>query len=163
MHRDTASDSHAHNRNHPGGSSPDPAAKDDTFALSPEQEENHLRICTWRATLQGFLRQSRGILKESKTTTLEYHGMLEIWIARPESGLSVGALAKRIHVRHNTAVEVVNGLCRKGWATRTRSDVDQRVANVQLTSGGRRMLAQLVDRHLAELRKLVGDFRKALD
>jgi len=137
------------------------ALKNDVV-ISGQSLQDHLRIRTWRSTLQSFLRDSKNILKRHGTTTREYHAMLEIWSCSDKTGPTVGALARLMRVRHNTAVDTVNGLCKKALAVRTRSADDRRVANVQLTDKGRELLSELVHEHLRELHKFADDFRKAL-
>jgi DNA-binding MarR family transcriptional regulator len=88
--------------------------------------------------------------------------MLEIWAAPEGKGLSIGALADLIHLAHNSAVGVVDQLCKKGLAARKRDPGDKRVVRVQLTDQGRMQLAALVDDHLRELNKIASDLRRVI-
>ncbi|HSN17803.1 MAG TPA: MarR family transcriptional regulator [Gammaproteobacteria bacterium] len=126
------------------------------------QSDNIARIKVWRSSVQRYLHDSRGILKHHGVTTRAYHAMLEIWGAPADKGLSIGALADLIHLAHNSAVGVVDQLCKKGYAVRKRAASDKRVVQVQLTDQGRIVLAALVDDHLRELDKISSDLRRVI-
>lgn len=130
--------------------------------MSAIDRENHVRIKLWRSSVQSFLHGSKAILKRHGVSTRGYHSMLEIWAAPNDLGLAVGDLAKLIHVRHNTAVGVIDELCRLDLTVRKRLADDRRVVLVQLTSTGREVLAQLVREHLQELNKISVNLRKVL-
>jgi len=124
--------------------------------------QKHVRIKLWRASVQAFLHGSKDILKRYAISTRGYHSLLEIWGAPEGEGLPVGELAELIHVRHNTAVGIVDELCKKGLTLRQRAVDDKRVVRVQLTDQGRGVLAQLVDAHLRELDKIAANLRKVV-
>lgn len=130
--------------------------------LSASERAAHVRIKLWRSSVQSFLHGSKAILKRHRVSTRGYHMLLEIWGASGEQGLAVGDLAKLIHVRHNTAVGVVDELCRMDLAVRKRLPDDRRVVLVHLTSSGREVLAQLVDEHSKELDKISGNLRQVV-
>jgi DNA-binding MarR family transcriptional regulator len=127
--------------------------------MSETEIESHERILLWRSSVQSFLHGSKAILKRHGVNTRAYHAMLEVW-ASGGKGLSVGNVAELIHVAHNSAVGVVDQLCRKGLAVRKRDADDRRVVHVQLTDQGRMVLAALVDDHLRELNKVSEDLRQ---
>lgn len=87
--------------------------------------------------------------------------MLEI-CPPSDLGVAVGDLAKLILVRHNTAVGVIDELCRLELTVRKRLADDRRVVLVQLTNAGRDVLAQLVREHLQELNRISDNLRKVL-
>ncbi|HEY1772654.1 MAG TPA: MarR family transcriptional regulator [Gammaproteobacteria bacterium] len=122
--------------------------------------ESHERILIWRSSVQSFLHGSKAILKRHGVNTRAYHAMLEIWAVSNGKGLSVGELANLIHIAHNSAVGVVDQLCRKDLAVRKRDASDRRVVYVQLTDQGRTQLIALVDDHLRELNKISADLRQ---
>ena len=124
--------------------------------------ESHERILLWRSSVQSFLHGSKAILKRHGVNTRAYHAMLEIWATPSGEGMSIGTLADLIHIAHNSAVGVVDQLCRKGLAVRQRDANDKRVVRVQLTDQGRMVLAALVDDHLHELDKISEDLRRVV-
>ena len=125
--------------------------------------ESHERILLWRSSVQGFLHGSKAILKRHGVNTRAYHAMLEIWAVPDGKGLSIGSLAELIHVAPNSAVGVVDQLCRKGLTVRKREAEDKRVVHVQLTDQGRTVLAALVNDHLRELDKISSLAEPVLD
>ena len=69
-------------------------------------------------------------------------------------GISVGALAERMQIRHHSAVGLVDRLARRGLVRRDRSPRDARRVLLGLTMSGERLLAQLSGTHREELRRL---------
>lgn len=130
--------------------------------MTKNDSENIARIRLWRSSVQSFLHGSKAILKRHGVSTRGYHGMLEIWAAHEGQGLSISELADLIHLRHNSAVGVVDKLCAKNFAVRSRGIEDKRVVRVQLTDQGRMALAALVDDHLKELNKISADLRRVI-
>ena len=128
--------------------------------MSKKGLESHERILLWRSSVQSFLHGSKAILKHHGVNTRAYHAMLEIWAAPNDKGLSVGDIADLTHIAHNSAVGVVDQLCRKGLTVRKRDTEDRRVVHVQLTDQGRMALAALVDDLLRELNKVSADLRQ---
>lgn len=61
-------------------------------------------------------------------------------------GVSVKALAAAIGVDQSTLVPTLNVCEERGWITRTRSKPDRRVAALDLTDAGARMLGDMQDR-----------------
>lgn len=131
-------------------------------SMTAGEREDHARIKLWRSSVQGFLHGSKEILKRHGVSTRGYHSLLEIWAAPSDVGLAVGDLAELIHVRHNTAVGVVDELCRLELTVRKRLANDRRVVLVQLTGAGRDVLAQLVREHIDELDKISANLRKVV-
>jgi DNA-binding MarR family transcriptional regulator len=129
-------------------------------AMAKSGLDSHERILLWRSSVQSFLHGSKTILKRHGVNTKAYHAMLEIWAAPKDKGLSVGDIADLVHVAHNSAVGVVDQLCRKGLTVRKRDVADRRVVHVQLTDQGRAALAALVNDHLRELDKVSADLRQ---
>jgi DNA-binding MarR family transcriptional regulator len=69
-----------------------------------------------------------------------------LYLISINSGISVKALAAAIGVDQSTLVPTLNICEERGWITRTRSKPDRRVAALDLTDAGRRMLAEMQDR-----------------
>jgi len=135
------------------------AAKPADLRKGRELEDHH-RLRAWRSSLRDFLRASKNILKRQGVTTLQYQSLLEIWDASGGRGLSIGELAARLRVKHNSAVEVVNMLCVRKLTLRSRSEDDRRIVHVQLTPEGQALLAQLVSEHVRELDAIKPDMLK---
>ncbi|MDM4763646.1 MarR family transcriptional regulator [Galbitalea sp. SE-J8] len=68
-------------------------------------------------------------------------------------GLTQRQLAERLGAQQSRVVALIDGLERKGLATRTRSTADRRAQQLGLTAAGRAMLAEL--RSAAEAQEAV--------
>jgi DNA-binding MarR family transcriptional regulator len=74
----------------------------------------------------------------------------------------IGDLARRLLLRHHSAVELVDRLERRGLVARRRDAADGRRVLVRLTPRGERVLARLSEHHLAELRTSGPELARAL-
>ncbi|WP_210402935.1 MarR family winged helix-turn-helix transcriptional regulator [Thalassospira sp. MCCC 1A01428] len=75
--------------------------------------------------------------------------------------VTIGDLAKRLLIRHHSAVELVNRLVEAGLVQREPSPDDNRQVILELTELANQDLAELSAAHLEELtriRPLLGDF-----
>ena len=83
----------------------------------------------------------------------QQHQMLLVLAGSPRGrDLHIRLLADRLLLNHNTAVELVNRLERRGLARRVPHPPDRRQVGVHLTTRGARLLARLTRHHLVELR-----------
>ena len=80
---------------------------------------------------------------------------------------SVGDIANRLLIRHNSAVELIGRCERNGWVMRAKSHEDRRRVIVRLTESGEAILAELSEVHQRELQtagplliKTLGDILK---
>ena len=64
----------------------------------------------------------------------------------------IGELAKRLIIRHHSAVELINRLAKAGYVRRRRESEDRRQVSISLTPGGEEILRQLSLHHNDELR-----------
>jgi DNA-binding MarR family transcriptional regulator len=67
---------------------------------------------------------------------------------------TVGDLAERLAIRHNSAVGLVNRLVHAGYVTRRSDPADKRRVTLTLTGAGEAILRKLTAAHRAELRRL---------
>jgi DNA-binding MarR family transcriptional regulator len=67
---------------------------------------------------------------------------------------TVGDLAERLAIRHNSAVGLINRLVSAGYATRCDDPSDKRRATLALTKAGEAILTKLTAAHRAELRRI---------
>ncbi|HEX2715459.1 MAG TPA: MarR family transcriptional regulator [Candidatus Acidoferrales bacterium] len=76
---------------------------------------------------------------------------------------TIGNLAERLHVRHHSAVELIDRLAKRGLVRRVRGMQDRRHVLVHLTTRGRSVLAQLAQKRLRELRTSGPDLVRTLN
>jgi len=67
---------------------------------------------------------------------------------------TVGALAERLHIKHHSAVELVDRLCARKLVARRRSRDDRRQVIVEMRPAGRAVLERLATHSLAELQNV---------
>ncbi len=99
------------------------------------------------ATLFSLLRivtaHDRDMVRRHGITPQQYQALLEIHFRTSPEPLTIGGLALRLGVRHNSVVGVVNKLARRSLVTRTPSERDRRLMHLNLTEQGRNLLQAL--------------------
>ena len=85
----------------------------------------------------------RDIMRRHGITSQQYQALLEIHFRTSPQPLTIGGLALRLGVRHNSVVGVVNKLARRSLVMRTPSERDRRVMHLSLTEQGRNLLRAL--------------------
>ena len=65
---------------------------------------------------------------------------------------TIRVVAERLHIRHHSAVELIDRLAKRGLVRRARGSEDRRKVLVHLTAAGEKILARLARKRLAELR-----------
>lgn len=127
-----------------------------------ETETQDLTI--WLAAWRAYTSANRMMLRQFGVTAQQYAALIEIHCSNDPHGLSIGELAAALHIGHNTAVQLVNKLCKKEYANRSRHEFDRRVAHLKLTVSGRATLGDLLRIHHREFRnirpELVGSLEK---
>ena len=66
---------------------------------------------------------------------------------------TIGRVAERLQIQHNSTVELVNRSCEKGLVAKLASAGDRREVHLQITARGKRLLEKLAVSHRTELRK----------
>lgn len=126
--RDDLAASAKHGRQAPDG--------DAAHAASPE--------LTAAAALFGLLRtvsiHDRDMARRHGVTPQQYDALLEIHFCTGPEPVTIGGLAQRLSIRHNSVVATVNKLCHRGLVTRTPSQRDRRLMHLALTDHGRALL-----------------------
>ncbi|MGA9854913.1 MAG: MarR family transcriptional regulator [Gammaproteobacteria bacterium] len=125
-------------------------------------EDDYRLLTAWRDTLRGFMTASKRILKQADVTTSEYQALLVIRLRTQQQQLSMGELARHLHIRNNSAVSLVNRLARQGLARRVPSDQDSRIVHLRLTIKGESALRKLVGAHRRELERISPSLRNIL-
>jgi len=66
---------------------------------------------------------------------------------------TIGLLAQRLALRHNTAVELVNRLEKHGYVRRERTGDDRRQVQVSLLPAGAKLVRRVARQRIADLRE----------
>lgn len=121
------------------------------------------RLASLRHTLHRFLRFSQEVARGARLTPQQHQALLAIKGFRGRDYVSVGELAERLHLRHHSAVGLVDRLARRQLVRRTPSQVDRRRVEVHLTAKGSALIGRLSAAHWRELRNSGPAVRRALD
>ncbi len=120
----------------------------------PLSQANYQALAAYRAALRRFLHFSTEAARSAHITQQQYQVLLAVKAASPGTLLSIGELAGIMHVRHHSAVGLVDRLVHRGLLRRTRDAGDRRRVRVGLTSRGKTVLSRLAASHRDELRQL---------
>ena len=106
-----------------------------------------------RYKLRGFLQFSGEAATAVGLTPQQHQALLALKGFPGRDHASVGELAARLHLRHHSAVGLVDRLVRRQLVRRTPSPEDGRRVEVRLTARGEALIRKLSAVHLAELRQ----------
>lgn len=116
--------------------------------MNPGRESRNPERLHHQAELFDLFRQQE---KQSKALTRRFgispqlfDAILEVAVCPDPDGISIGGLANRLGIKHNSVVSIVNRLSAKGLAIRTACSRDRRWVFVHATQPGRILLQDLV-------------------
>lgn len=104
----------------------------------------------FRYQIRRFLHFSEEAARNAGVEPRQHQLLLTVKAA--EGALSVGDIAERLQLRHNTAVELIDRAADRGLVQRAADPTDRRRVAVTLTPEGDDLLEQLSAVHLQELR-----------
>jgi DNA-binding MarR family transcriptional regulator len=116
-----------------------------------------------RHALRGFLRFSGEAATRVGLTPQQHQALLAIKGFPGRDRVSVGELAERLHVKHHSAVGLIDRLAARQLVRRTTARADRRRVEIALTARGEALLRRLSRAHLAELRQQGPELRRLLD
>lgn len=109
-------------------------------------------LAEFRYHIRRFLHFSEAAARQAGIEPRHHQLMLAVK-GKPEGEQArIAYLAERLQIQHNSAVELVDRLVKKGLIRRTRGEQDRREVYVQLTSRGEHVLDELTLHTRAELR-----------
>jgi DNA-binding MarR family transcriptional regulator len=117
-------------------------------------DETYRRLLAFRTQLRRFDQWSKAAAEEHGLTHAQHQLLLAVRGADDVEGPTIGEVADSLLVKHHTAGELVDRTQAHGLLERVRDDVDHRRVRLRLTEAGERVLRQLTDVHLAEVRRL---------
>ena len=115
-------------------------------------DDDYRRLLAFRDGLRTFMHWSQEQARAVGLTPAQHQLLLAIRgnVTEP----SIRKVAEHLHLRHHSAVELVDRAAAAGLVTRTSDPDDQRVVRLRLTAVGERKLAALAEAHLEELSRL---------
>ncbi len=125
-------------------------------------ESDYRRLAEFRYRLRGFLKFSEHEAAKIGLNPQQHQALLAIKGA-PRGHVTIGILAERLGIRHNSAVELIDRLITNGLAVRRPNPEDRREVLIDLTSRAEQILAKLTLAHRDEVRKLAPLLRRLLE
>ena len=119
-------------------------------------------LAEFRFQIRKFLRFSELAVRAAGMEPGQYQLMLAIKGIPQEVRPRIRELADRMHIRHHSAVELVNRLEAGGYVRRERAQDDRREVLLALTAKGEKVLAELALHHHDELRSAASSLVAAL-
>jgi DNA-binding MarR family transcriptional regulator len=127
---------------------------------SPLPAADYAALASFRRTLRLFLNFSADAARGVGLTPQQHQALLALKAAAQP--LHVGELAARLHLRHHSAVGLVDRLEKRGLVRRRASTADRRSVEVRITARGEELIARLSAAHRAELRRVGPELSRLL-
>lgn len=125
--------------------------------------EDYRTLSEFRHQIRRFLSFSTRAAREAGLEPRQHQVLLVVKGLPLGLEPTIGDLAERLQIRHNTAVELVDRLEERGLVERRRGETDRRKVYVDLTEQGEAILAELSRHHLRELISIGPDLVRTLD
>jgi len=116
-----------------------------------ERVATHCVLEQFRYEIRRFLNFSERAARRTGLEPQQHQALLVIKSVGHDSKATIGFLAERLQVHHNTAVELSDRLEQKRLIRRSRSEKDRRKVCLSLTQRGESLLHKLSESHRAEL------------
>lgn len=113
--------------------------------------QDYRLLAEFRYLLRRFLVFSEERAAELGLSPQQHQALLAIK-GHGDGAPTIGDLAERLAIRHNSAVGLVDRLVRAGYAVRRSDRADRRRATLMLTPPGEAVLEKLTAAHRDELR-----------
>jgi DNA-binding MarR family transcriptional regulator len=120
----------------------------------PITQHDYEMLAEFRFALRNFLNFSETAARQAGLTPRQHQALLAVKGFPPEQRVTIGDLAERLVIHHNSAVELVNRLAEAGLISRETDAADRRRILISLTAEAEERLASLSAIHLEELRRL---------
>jgi DNA-binding MarR family transcriptional regulator len=124
------------------------------MAQSGLTQDDYTALAEFRFLIRCFLEFSETEAKRAGLTPRHHQALLVIKGYRKGQPVTVGDLAERLRIRHNSAVELASRLVECGLVERLQDGSDQRRVLLRLTGSAERHLARLSGAHLDELSRI---------
>lgn len=112
------------------------------------------KLAAFRHALRVFLRFSENAAAAAGLAPQQHQALLVIKGIPGGGGVTIGALAERLQLRHHSVVGLVDRMARKRLVARRQDPADRRRVSLSVTRRGEALLEKLSLSHRAELRRL---------
>ena len=116
-------------------------------------QSDYQRLAEFRYQLRSFLKFSERAASKMGLRPQQHQALLAIK-GTPGGRVTIGILAERLGIRHNSAVELIDRLIKNGLVERRHNPTDRREVLIDLTNRAEQILAKLSLAHRNEIKKL---------
>jgi DNA-binding MarR family transcriptional regulator len=120
-------------------------------------------LAAFRYALRQFIHFSEEAAHSAGITPQQYQALLAIKGFPERESVTVGELAERLHLRHHSAVGLVDRLVAEKLVVRLPSAEDRRRVLIQLTLHGQKILEKLASVHRQQLKQIGPGIRQLLE
>jgi DNA-binding MarR family transcriptional regulator len=124
--------------------------------------EDYGALAEFRHQIRRFLTVSEAIARHGGLQPQQYMMLLTLRGLPEGRDPTLLVLAERLQIRHNSAVELVNRLAKRGLVRRFRSESDSRKVLIRLTAKGASLIEKLVRERFVQLHSSQPALIKAL-
>lgn len=132
--------------------------------LVPLKEAEFIALAEFRYRLRKFQRYMEEQVRNRGVNPQQYQLVLAVKGLPRNQAPTIGRLAERMQLNHNSMVELVDRCQRRGLLRRSRSGADRRQVTLSITASGEELLRQLGSAAREELRgsgpSLIGAVRR---
>jgi DNA-binding MarR family transcriptional regulator len=127
---------------------------DERDLVERPSQEDYEALSDFRYSIRCFLEFSENAAREAGLTPQQHQALLTVKGFPPQTAVTIGDLAERLRIRHNSAVELVDRLVDAGFIVRSPDALDSRRVLLSLSDAANGVLASLSAVHLDELSRL---------
>lgn len=112
------------------------------------------KILEFRSAIRRFLEWSAQQASAAGVTATQHQLLLAIRGIDPRAGITIGQIAEILHLKHHSAVELVDRAVERSLVQRVHDDADRRLVRVKLTRKGSAALERITRANFEELTSL---------
>ncbi len=122
--------------------------------IRPVTKAEYEMLAAFRYALRQFLRFSENVVGKVGLTPQQHQALLAVKGYPGRDSATVGELAERLQIKHNSAVGLVDRLVTQRLLARHPATADRRQVYVSLTAHGARVLERLTAVHQDEISRV---------
>jgi len=128
----------------------------------PVSRAEYELLAEFRHALRGFVAFSEAEAKSMGLSPRQHQALLAIRGFPGPEAITIGQLAKRLFIKHNSAVGLVDRLVADGLVSRAEQADDHRRVVISMSERGLALLERLASAHRSELRRIGPHLRELI-
>jgi DNA-binding MarR family transcriptional regulator len=128
----------------------------------PLTKQHYETLASWRHALRRFLKFSQDAARAAGLPPQQHQALLAIKGFPGREFVTITELADRLHLKHHSAVGIVDRLAHRELVERRSSATDRRRIEVRLTKRGEALIRKLSAAHLREIVQLRPELERLL-